>query len=207
LKGKKQEDKIAEVNRAYIKQVNAETVLLDTLRNAPVSDTVELVVTKFVNVCTVSKTFPLGKDGKRKSRVYFLTSHRTRVNNVSYKQMDKYWHKLEKLKNIARVVAVTVADEQGKDEAEKARKNWKPKYTYCPVGIAFRRREKKGSYEAITIGRDIESAKVYFVEGKMYFALDPKFKVLDLANYAVIIQRTNDGEVGLIDPQYPHLPS
>ena len=38
----------------------------------------------------------------------------------------------------------------------------------------------------------------------MYFTLSPKFKKQDVSRYAVIVQRAADGEVGVIDPNYPN---
>jgi hypothetical protein len=75
-------------------------------------------------------------------------------------------------------------------------------HQYCPIGIAFMR--KRGKLETQIALRDLKEVKMYFFEKCMYITFSPDFNKDDLDKYAVIIQRLDDGLVGVIDPHFPN---
>jgi hypothetical protein len=74
------------------------------------------------------------------------------------------------------------------------------RHHYFPVGIAFLPKPNGAKPAARMFERDFKAAQAYLLGEHMFFILGPKFNTSDLSKYAVIIQRKEDAQVGIIDP-------
>ena len=208
---KKREDGRArkeEMNQAYETLTLIDDAVHKTLTNAPVQDTVEISVTKFVNVMETFDSssideFLVNEGGKRTTSMSFLTTHELMVNGQGPLENGDI-HLISRLAfihGVSKAVALTVID---KEKHKKPTLGGETKYTYLAVGIALMRSRGKGKFEATINKRDSTEARAFMFGGNMYFTLSKKFKLKDLTKYAVIIQRVEDGAVGIIDPAYPN---
>lgn len=217
LKAKAKNATMAQLNQAYQNQTLSDEILQGALQGAPVMDVIKIKVTKFVAILssfTLGDIAKLTTDAKKKKQnsVSLLSKHELTINGYGpLKEGESMASHIVFEPGVPKIVQITVTD--GKAQNKRAG-NGKPKFAYYPVGIAFLRNKagkvtleakKAGTGSApATIARDdFSEAKAFLFGGNMYFTLSPKFKQNDLNKYAVIVQRAVDGQVGVIDPNYP----
>jgi CRISPR/Cas system CMR subunit Cmr4 (Cas7 group RAMP superfamily) len=181
----------SKINKWYGTETQKAKSLLSTFKKSPLYDDVRLLVTEFKEILPMSN--------KRKTP--FLTKHKLEVNDhiVKVDKDNSIYDLLGFKTGVARVVRLTIADRQKKKGESTA-----PLNHYIPAGTVFIPKNSKSNVLAGVARRDFKQVEGFCFGKELYFVFSAKFNPKDLTKYAVLIQRLEDGQVGLIDPGVHH---
>jgi hypothetical protein len=184
-----------QINQWYRKETRKGGALLSTLLKAPVYDDVRLIVTTFNNVLS-----PTDDKTRAAKGTVPLTEYEVEINGEIYPEARKsIYQVLDFATGVPKVVKLTIED--GEDRvAVKGKKAKKTLNHYIPVGVVFLPKNGKKNVLASVASRDFKQVEGYCFGNDLFFVFSPTFDYKDLTRYAVIIQRLEDGQVGIIDP-------